>query len=290
MRYRAATTTIATLLACAGPGSGPVPVCDRAQILAALPAQIHEASGIALSRRRPGVFWVHNDSRRGPLLYAIDTAGHVLATARLATSPAPDWEDLAGGPCPAGYCLYIADIGDNLHEREDRAILRIAEPDPEARAIGDIARFPIRYPEGPQDAEAVFVLPDTTIYVITKGRSGPVTVYRYPTPLRDGERVTLQRVQHLSAGLEQVPDLVTGAAAHEDGSRVAVRTYSHLQLYTLAGDTLAPLIPGRGYSLAALREPQGEGVALADDGAVFLVSEAGPARAPAPLSRLRCGE
>jgi hypothetical protein len=288
MRYRSAATLAATLLACAGPGDAPAPTCDDARIIATLPPELHEASGIALSRRQPGVFWIHNDSRREPLLYAVDTAGRLLATARLRTSPAPDWEDLAGGPCPAGYCLYVGDIGDNLHEREDRAILRLAEPDPATRRIDEVERFPFRYPEGPRDAEAVFVLPDTTVYIISKGRSGPVTVYRYPPPLRAAERVTLERVQQLSAGLEQVPDLVTGAAASPDGRRVAVRTYTHLQLYSPAGDTLAPLLPGRGQWLGGLQEPQGEGVALADDGTVFLVSESGPSRAPAPFSRLRC--
>ena len=132
------------------------------------------------------------------------------------------------------------------------------------------------------------MLPDTTLYIISKGRSGPVIVYRYPPPLRPLQRVMLERVQQLTTGLEQLPDLVTGADATPDGARVAVRTYSHLQLYRFEGDTLAPLIPGRGYSLGALQEPQGEGVALAADGTVFLVSEAGPARGAAPLSRLRC--
>jgi hypothetical protein len=234
------------------------------------------------------VFWIHNDSKKPPHLHAVDTAGHVLTIVGVPTPPTQDWEDIAGGPCPAGYCLYLADIGDNLHEREDRAILRIAEPDPAARTLGDVDRFPIRYPDGPHDAEAILLLPDTTVYIITKGRSGPVTVYRYPPPLRAAERVTLEPVQQLTAGLEQVPDLVTGAASSADGRRVAVRTYSHLQFYRRDGDTLAPLLPGRGYGLGALQEPQGEGVALADDGSVFLVSEAGPSRAPAPLSRLRC--
>jgi hypothetical protein len=285
MRSSAAVAA-ALLLACTDTGV-PAPACDAASIVAMLPPNLYEASGITGSRRQPGTFWIHNDSRRGALLYQVDTTGHVLATARLAAAPMSDWEDIAGGPCPAGYCLYIADIGDNRHQREDRAILRLAEPDPTVGEIGAVARFPFAYPDGPRDAEAVFLLPDTSVYIVTKGRSGPVTVYRYPPPLREGQRVTLQRVQQLSAGIEQLPDLVTGAAASPGGSRIAIRTYSHLQLYALA-DTLTPLIPGRGYALASLREPQGEGVTFADDHTLYLVSESGPARAPAPLSRLRC--
>jgi hypothetical protein len=277
-----------TLLACSGTTNTPAAECAGATTIAALPAEIPEASGIAPSRRQSGTFWVHNDSRRTPRLYAIDSTGRLLASASLPVTADPDWEDIAAGPCPARDCLYLADIGDNLHQREDRAILRFPEPDLATPAIGDVEPLPIRFPDRPHDAEAIFVMPDTSLYIITKGRNGPVTVYRYPPPLRPHQPVTLEPVQQLTAGLEQLPDQVTGAAASPDGARVAVRTYSHLQLYRFAGDTLAPLIPGRGYSLAALQEPQGEGVALVADGTVFLVSETGPARGAAPFSRLGC--
>src|SRR5919108_2770180 len=88
---RHAAEVAAPLIACAGSDVPPAPVCENPQILATLPAQIHEASGIALSRRQPGLFWIHNDSRRAPLLYAVDSVGRVHATARLATVVTPDW-------------------------------------------------------------------------------------------------------------------------------------------------------------------------------------------------------
>jgi hypothetical protein len=127
------------------------------------------------------------------------------------------------------------------------------------------------------------------VLIITKGRDGPVTVFRYPPPFRPDSRVELVPVQQLTPGLVQLPDLVTGASATPDGQYVAVRSYSHLQLYRFDGDTLAAVWTMPGYDLTALNEPQGEGVALAADGTVYLVSEAGPARLPPPLSRLRCG-
>jgi hypothetical protein len=266
------------------------PLCRDASRVAILPPQLDEASGIVISRAHEGIFWVHNDSEGTPLLYALDAAGALVAEIELpGAGDQSDWEDIAIGPCPAGTCLYIGDIGDNFHDREDRAILRIAEPRPvDGASIHHVERFPFRYPAGPRDAEALFVMPDTSVYIITKGRTGPVTLYHYPGPLREDERVTLVEVQQLTPGLVQLPDLVTGADALPDGSRIAVRTYTHVQLYTLEADGLHPLWPGAGFDLAPLAEPQGEGVALSPDGTVYLVSETGPSREPPPFSRLQC--
>jgi hypothetical protein len=283
------TLLLATALTGCNAGSAADEPCTDAARVATLPAQLQEASGITFSRRFDDVLWVHNDSEGSPALYAIAFDGSLRAEIDVPGVRAQyDWEAIASGPCPAGDCLYIGDIGDNLHDREDRAILRLAEPDPADGAVHGVERFPIRYPDGPQDAEALFVLPDTTVYIISKGRNGPITVYRYPPPLRAGERVLLEPVQQLSPGLVQLPDLVTGAAATPDGRIVAVRTYTHLQLYRLEADTLRALWPGRGIDLAPLAEPQGEGVAIAADGTVYLVSETGLERRPPPLSRLRC--
>ncbi|MEX1181930.1 MAG: hypothetical protein WEF86_01755 [Gemmatimonadota bacterium] len=259
------------------------------EVLALLPDRIAEASGIAVSRSQPGILWVHNDSEGSPQLYGLAEDGSVRAEIPIpAARRQSDWEDIAIGPCGDSHCLYIGDIGDNLHDRSDRAILRIREPGPGDTAAGQIERFPIRYPDRPRDAEAIFVLPDTSVYVISKGRRDGVTLYRYPPPLRPGVRVTLEAVQQLSTGVVQLDDAVTGAAAAVDGSIVAVRTYSSVQLYTFDADSLVPVWPGAGHRLDSLGEPQGEGVALGDNGILYLVSESGLTDEPAPLSRLRC--
>jgi hypothetical protein len=287
-RIAIAITSALALHGCAD-HAPPAELCSDGTRLATLPQPIDEASGIVASRLHPGAFWVHNDSEGTPALYAIDEAGVLLAEIQLpGAGSQSDWEDIALGPCPAGSCLYIGDIGDNLHDRDDRAILRLPEPAPRSGTATGVERFPFRYPDQPRDAEALFVMPDTSIFIISKGRSGPVTLYRYPPPLRPGDRVTLVEVQQLTDGLVQLPDLVTGADALPDGSLVAVRSYSFLQLYRMDSDTLAALWPPPGYDLGSLAEPQGEGVAILEDGTVYLVSETGPERLPAPLSRLRC--
>ena len=99
------------------------------------------------------------------------------------------------------------------------------EPAITARATTRAEALPFRYPDGHHDAEAPTVDPRSgRIYVITKERR-QARVYRFPSPLRPGRRVMLERIR--GAGAKQISRLapVTGAAISPDGSRVVVRTY-----------------------------------------------------------------
>lgn len=257
--------------------------CEQPRRIAALPAEITEASGVVISRAHPGILWVHGDS--DPHLYAVDLEGRLRARVQLARPWPDDWEDIALAPCGSRDCLYVADIGDNSHDRASIEVIRIPEP-----ALSDTVapageRFRFRYPEGPRDAEALFVLPSGTLYIVSKGRKGPIALYRAPT-LAENTIVTLERVRSFTSGLVQIPDQVTGADAAIDGKWVALRTYSYLDLYPVSADSLATSATLR-VPLGTLQEPQGEGVALGADGVAYFVSEraSGP---PAPLSRVAC--
>lgn len=282
-------TSVLGLLACAGDTATAAASCDEPARIADLTAPLLEASGLTPSRGRAATLWSHNDSDSVPRIFALGTDGAVLGEIRVPGIPAQrQWEDIAAGPCAAGHCLYIGDFGDNLAERSSIAVIRVPEPAPGAAATAAAERFTLTYPGGPEDAEAMFILPDTSIHIITKGRQGPVTVYRVPT-LTPGAPLVLQRVQQLTDGLVQLPRMVTGASASPDGSTIAVRTYGFLQLYTMGADgLLVPLLHGDGLSLATLVEPQGEAVALLDDGGVYMASEAGPLGDQPFLSRTEC--
>jgi hypothetical protein len=283
--FRTACTAALLLTACVVPEQGD---CFDAARLGSLPVQLDEASGLAVSRRDPDIIWAHNDSEGTATLYAIDRAGRLVAEIEIpAAGTQSDWEDIAAGPCPAGHCLYIGDIGDNLHNRDDRAILRIPEPHIHASAPVTVERYPFRYPDGPVDAEALFVMPDTVVYIVTKGRRQGSAVYRYPPPLRTDERVLLERVQQLTEGIAQMPDMVTGADASADGHRIAMRTYSRVAMFRFDGDTFARLYAA-GSDIRSLREPQGEAVAIAGGDTLLLATEAGPTRVQPFLSRIRC--
>src|SRR5919107_5771213 len=158
---KARLLTFALALACAASGCHATTVAQRereagrrrratveagAAAAAATPAQIatledrsiKESSGIVASRRNPGLFWTHNDSGGGPLVYAFDRAGRRRGTFRVEGARARDWEDIAAGPGPAegqSY-LYAADIGDNGREREFVVVYRFPEPELDASKEG----------------------------------------------------------------------------------------------------------------------------------------------------------
>jgi hypothetical protein len=249
-----------------------------------LPEELSETSGIAASARDPDVFWTHNDG--GAELFAIDRQGRILSRHPFDVEPR-DLEDIAAAPCADGSaCLYLSDTGDNAERRPVVRILRVPEPMVGHAGTIETEVFPIRFPDGPRDAEAIFVLPDERVFIVTKGRSHPITVYRYPLPLR-ADTVTLDEVQRLTGGAEPLFDQVTGASASPTGSTVAIRTYQSLRFYAPRADSLAA-VPNGIVNLRTLEEIQGEGVSLSVDGRVMLTSEGGPLGGPAALSQLRC--
>ena len=273
---RTATAAMACLLACTAPVE---PDCLLPSDTSPLPTELREASGATFTA--DGTLWVIADS--GPaVLYAVSSADSIIARVQITGARNDDWEALASGPCGDGAeCLFIGEIGDNLHDAAERAILRVRAPTPrQTRAAAE--RLAFRFPDGPRDAEALVRLPDGTILVISKGRNGPIGVYRFPATPQPGI-VTLEHVQDLSAGIAQVPDQVTGAAASLDGSIIVVRTYTTLQRYALDRDTLRAA--GPPVRLDAQGETQGEGIALDQAGLVVLVGEG---ERQGTIARLRC--
>ena len=70
MTRRAARMLSWSCLALVAPG--PSPTTPRPERIGTLEhPEIREASGIAASRRHPGIFWVHNDSGNPPSLFAV---------------------------------------------------------------------------------------------------------------------------------------------------------------------------------------------------------------------------
>jgi hypothetical protein len=252
-----------------------------------LPEVLRESSGVAWSRVSPGVLWSHNDSGHEATLYAINDQGDLLGSVPLQGATNRDWEDLAVGPCPAGSCLYVGDIGDNAEARDGIVLYRVEDTGTFDDAPRTAEAFPMVLPDGPRDMEALFVLPGGEVYLVSKGRSHPVTVYRYPPPLRAGETVTLEAVQTLTDGPVPLPSQVTGADATADGRVVAIRTYQALTFYGWEEGKLVPRENGR-VDLRTLQESQGEGVALGPGGRVALTAEAGPFRRGATLNLLEC--
>jgi hypothetical protein len=264
-------------------GAAPAP-CEITQRAQPLVGVLAEASGAAQCRRHPELFWTHGDSG-APEIFAIDAAGKVAGRVRVDGARVGDWEDIAAAPCSAGQCLYIADIGDNHAARQSVTVYRVPEPEARDAATKPAEAFRARYPEGPNDAEALFVLSPAQVYVVTKGSTGPIALYRFPMSASGGQAPAMQKVREFASGKLGRHEMVTGASASPDGRWVAIRSHGAVAFFRTP-DLLGSGGPAFTMDLKALGEPQGEGLSLGPAGTVILTSEGG--RKAATFARLSC--
>ena len=246
-------------------------------INSAMLPEVPEASGLAVSRRTPGVLWAHNDSDNATVLFALDAAGVARGRVRIPVRTR-DWEDISAGHCATGDCLYIGDIGDNAFSRRRIEIYRIFEPAPDETETAAPEVISATYPDGPHNAEAMFLIGDD-LFIVTRDRDAGV--YR-ANATRPGN-VALQRIGQLR--LEE--SVVTDAEASPDENSVAVRTSHEVLLYRAADLIGGRNIPYSRIPIDGLREIQGEGVAF-DGTMLYLASEGWQFNRAGRLLSLRC--
>ena len=243
-------------------------------------SEITECSGLVVSRKNPGILWVHNDSGDRARLFAVEEGGRLRGIYHLASAKAVDWEDLAKGPCadPTKECLYVGDIGDNELRRSEIQVYRVEEPlvpvqgPPVEAILKGAERFDCKYPDGPHDAETLIVDPATGVpYLITKESERTTIVYRFPGNPAAGKRVTLVKVGTL-------PDLpsLTGGDVTQDGSVIVLRDY--LSAYGYARPEKAPF-PGAfrasPFLVPLAPEEQGEALGIDPSGAAIYTASEG---------------
>jgi hypothetical protein len=259
---------------------------------------ITESSGLAASRRNPGLLWTHNDSGDEPFVYCIDLKAAPCGAWRVTGAEAWDWEDMAAGPGPrpGEPYLYLGDIGDNLDTRTEIIVYRIPEPvaggagpvptkaAPAATAPAEVLR--LRYPDGAgHNAEGMAVHPSTgDLYVITKDAQS-ARVFKAAAPLDPSKVATMVQMGTVrlgtgSRGLEQV----TGAAISPDGRRAAICTYTAgYELEVPAGGQFDDVWAQTPAPVSLGPRLQGESIANRLDGrALLTTSEV----VPAPLQQV----
>ena len=236
------------------------------------PGQIDEASGMADSRSQPGNVWIEQDSGNPAELTLLGYNGVVKGKISVPGVTNRDWEELSIGPGPregVNY-LYIGEIGDNNTNHDVSQIYRFPEPASLQTPITQIERINFRYPDGPRDAEAMFVDPATKdIYIISK-RESKVRLYSLPYP-QDVNQVTVAK----SYG-ELPTTFVTSAAISPDGAEMLVRTYAQVYYYKRdAGQSISDALQfGNTRQLTIRAEPQGEAVCFEKDNkGFFTISE-----------------
>jgi len=249
-------------------------------------SELPEASGLAISRRTPGRLWSHNDSGE-PVLVALDARGSVTARVQLTGVKIDDWEGVAVGACPGGSCVYIGDIGDNDAERKRITVYRVPEPASEG-SVAVKEAFHATYPDGAHDAETLLVAPDGGVFIVTKGETGAIGLYRFPRDLRAGETHRLERVGEPAAKRPSETERITDGTVSADGAWVILRTRGRLAFHRSADLFAGRSVEAGRVDVTAAGEAQGEGVAMGADGAVYLAGEGGGKSQPGTLARFNC--
>jgi hypothetical protein len=189
---------------------------------------IAESSGL-VARVGSKQLWTINDSGNLPRIYCLSLIGASCGTWDVTGTTNDDWEAIAAGPGPDPDLryLYLGDIGNNALNPKNPVVYRVQEPDPALRVAPVASSSPAEvlsfvYPDGPHDAEALLVHPQTgDVYIIAKEANAGV--YKASAPFDSAAPIPLERVARLSI-FGSFSD-ITGADISPDGRHLAVSTY-----------------------------------------------------------------
>jgi hypothetical protein len=249
---------VAGLVMVSGPAQAEEPGPKEAFKLA--DERITESSGLTFGTKHPDTLYTMNDSGGEAEVFAIDQSGETVGTSVLGGAEPEDWEAIASGP--EGR-LWVGDIGDNERSREAITVYRFHEPETLGDSREQWSRFQLEYDDGPHDAEALLVHPETgRIYIVTKDPEGG-GIYAGPEELVSGTETTntLTRVA-------DAPAVVTDGAFLPDGSEVVLRTYG--QVYVLSWPDAKVT-----REVGLPRQRQGESLAVSPDGAQLFAGSEG---------------
>jgi hypothetical protein len=184
-----------------------------------------------------------------------------------------DVEDLARG---RDGTFWLADTGDNDKDRDTVALISLTP-------AGETTLYRLTYPDGAHDTEALLLDGDGVPYLVTKSTTGRADVYRPagdlaspgPTPLELVGSVSFE-----STGTQggPVPSLigsitVTGGATSQDGSVVALRTYTDAYLWHVADGDVVAALGTDPVRVPLPDEAQGEAIAFEPGGSLVSASE-----------------
>ncbi len=243
-----------------------------------VPDALDEMSGLAASRIHDGIYWSHNDSGNAFELFAIDASGKIHARFPLRGGQARDIEDIAVGPCRKSApesCVYLGDFGDNRYRRPEAQIYRLPEPLLLDGRTLDVERLRFRWPDRPQNAEAMVVDSKTgTIFIWTKEPLSLGVVHRLEnlSPTGTGRAVAVKQIH----SPDPTTGLPTGADTHPGGERIVIRTYNQVwELRKSGADRVEDILEAEPVAVPGRTQRQSEAISYTHDGRGFLLGSEG---------------
>jgi hypothetical protein len=279
-RFVALTALLLTSFSCVQAQQVPAPEpvdLDASTLVTNLQSdKITEGSGLAASRRYPGLFYVNNDSGDTAHVFLINTQGATVATIKVNGAYARDWEDITF----AGDYLYIGDIGDNLAIRDAVQVYRFKEPELDPQKLDQTVEVTpevvaLRMPGTPRNAETLLAAPDGRIWIVSKDEGGS---FVFAAQFKAGQTESLKKVgEKIQFGATGMfTKLATGGDFSGDGTKLCIVTYAQLYEWKLPApfdvSGLAKL-PANIRALSGLK--QCESVCYTPDGTKILVSTEG---------------
>ena len=161
---------------------------------------LDEISGLAVSRKTPGVLFALNDSGNPAQLHALSETGATLGQWTVKAHNR-DWEDLGNLRMNGKDYLVIGDTGDNRQVHSTSTLYLVEEPSldtPSSTVLVPFKTLRFRYEDGPRNVEA-FAFHANTLYLISKepiGPDGPQPSHLYELPIPENIDSTVLLARH----------------------------------------------------------------------------------------------
>lgn len=253
--------------------------------------RLDELSGMACSRRRPGLFWAHNDSGAEPRIFLFDLQGRDKGSCLVAGVQNNDWEDMASFTMNGKPYLMIADTGNNSLAAAVHMLHVVEEPACDLeRGVSVEEVRPARtiyfsFEDDYRNCEAMGVDPtDRTILLISKEWLRTCRVYALAWP-QDDHGMPNRPLPKRALVARQIGVIplrqVTGMDISPDGLRAIVLTYGNAFEYVrAAGEPWANAFARPPREIPLPFRPQGEAICYGPDGKTLYTNSE---RRPTPL-------
>ena len=221
--------------------------------------RITESSGLAVSVKHDDLAYTINDSGNAPIVFAVKiSTGAVVGTTTITGGELIDTEAIA---IDGDGELWVADTGDNEENRTDIALYALPEPGPGDHSVA-AKRYPLAYPSGPADVEALLINPRT-------GAKGVVTKGLFAGELLAlPSKLSTQKPNQAKLISNEMPAMVTDGAMSANGRFALLRSYSDVHLYD--AKTWKSI---RSHETPP--QPQGESIAIERSQKSFLIGSEG---------------
>ncbi|XP_046547171.1 uncharacterized protein LOC124257196 [Haliotis rubra] len=234
-----------------------------------LPGHLDMISGLAASRRHPGILYAIQDNEGDGDVYILDaTDGSVKGVLIVQHGEETDWEDIAVGPCPDGdSCIYIADSG-NTNQKSSNVVYRVKEPDyTYTQDIPLTGRY--HYTWNHPVSEALIVDASGNVYVLSEASGTGSTLGQLPSSgWTSGSPTAVKTVLTLPISTANKGPLA--ADISPDGKQLLIKSLHHIYEWSMPDKDVKKALNHPGKTIQGYKpENRGESIAWSSDGRGF---------------------